>query len=115
MGQLLSELELEELRREFKDVLNYDADDVCDPIDPLTYVAPDGDTCLHIAAHRGSLRAVQLLVKAGLNPDRQGDMGHTALHYASTPEVVEFLLGCGASTTIKNEFGKSPIGWSDAE
>gem|GEM_PF-4776807 len=89
--------------------------DIGDPIDPLTYIAPDGDTCLHIAAHRGNLRAVQLLVKAGLDPDRQGDMGYTALHYASTPEVVEFLLGCGASRTIKNEFGKSPVGWKDAE
>ncbi|QSI33305.1 ankyrin repeat domain-containing protein [Variovorax sp. RKNM96] len=115
MGQLLSELEPEELRREFKDVLNYDADDVCDPIDPLTYIAPDGDTWLHIAAHRGNLRAVQMLVKAGLVPDRQGDMGYAALHYASTPEVVEFLLGCGALRTIKNEFGNSPVGWKDAE
>jgi len=83
------------------------------PIDPLTYVAPDGDTCLHIAAHRGNLRAVQLLIKAGLSPDRQGDMGYTALHYAATPDVVEFLLANGASMTIQNEFGRFPIGWSD--
>lgn len=61
----------------------------------MSYVAPDGHTCLHIAAHRGNLRAVQLLMKAGLSPDRQGDMGYTALHYASTAEVVQFLLDHG--------------------
>ena len=113
MGQVLSESELNELQLEFKDVVNSDCNDISDPIDPLSYVSPDGDTCLHIAAHRGNLRAVQLLMKAGLSLDRQGDMGYTALHYASTPEVFEFLLANGASTTIANEFGRSPIGCNE--
>jgi hypothetical protein len=39
----------------FADLLNYEAQDPTSPIDPLTYRAPDGDTCLHIAAHRGDL------------------------------------------------------------
>jgi len=111
MPPLLSPPELAELRLEFADLINYESDDTCEPIDPLTYCSPDKDNCLHIAALRGNLRAVELLVKAGLNVNQQGDMGYTPLHYAATPEVVSFLLAHGASTTIENEFGKSPIGW----
>jgi ankyrin repeat protein len=108
----LSPSELAELEAAFVDDLNYESEDPCDPIDPLTYCSPEKDTCLHIAAHRGNLRAVELLVKAGLDVNQQGDMGYTPLHYASTPEVIAFLLAHGASPTIENEFGRSPLGWS---
>jgi ankyrin repeat protein len=110
MPPLLLPSELAELRVAFADLVNYESDDPCDPIDPLTYCSPDRDNCLHIAAHRGNLRAVELLVRAGLNVNQQGDMGYTPLHYAASPEVVSFLLAHGASPSIKNEFGKSPIG-----
>jgi ankyrin repeat protein len=112
----LSELERTELASAFSDVINYDAEDPLAPIDPLTYRSPDGDSCLHIAAirgNRGNLRAVQLLVSAGLDVNERGDMGYTPLHYARTPEVVAFLLQNGADPGIKNEFGNSPVGWPD--
>ena len=111
MPPLLSQPELAELKVEFADLLNYESDDPCTPIDPLTYRSPESDTCLHIAALRGNLRAVELLVKAGLDVNKQGDMGYTPLHYASTPEVIAFLLAHGASRDIKSEFGNSPVGW----
>jgi len=111
MPSLLSSEELEELQATFADVLNYESEDPFAPIDPLTYCAPDQDNCLHIAAHRGNLRAVELLVKAGLDINKQGDMGYTALQYATTPEVIALLLANGASPNIENEFGTSPIGW----
>lgn len=114
LSKLTSE-ELAELQTAFSDLLNYESDDPCKPIDPLTYCAPDKDNCLHVAAQRGNLRAAQLLVKAGFNVNQQGDMGYTPLHYAATPELVSFLLAHGASTTIKNEFGTSPIGWGAQE
>jgi ankyrin repeat protein len=107
----LSPSELAELDAAFTYVTNYDSDDPTEKIDPLTYRAPDGDTCLHIAAHRGNLRAVELLIKAGLDINLQGDMGYTPLHYARTPEIVAFLLASGASTNLENEFGQAPIGW----
>jgi ankyrin repeat protein len=107
--QGLSPSEYEELRSTFADLVNYESNDPTDPIEPLTYVAPDGDTCLHVAALRGDLRAVELLVKAGLDLDRLGDMGSTPLHYASKPEVASFLVAHGASTTIRNEFGRLPV------
>ena len=109
----LSTVEMDELIEEFKDLTNYESEDPCEPIDPLTYVDPDGDTCLHVAAFRGNLRAVELLIKAGLDVNRQGDMGYTPLHYAKTQSVINCLLENGASTSIVNEFGKKPIGWED--
>jgi ankyrin repeat protein len=111
MAPPLSTSELAELQAAFADRINYESEDPFEPIDPLTYCAPDGDNCLHVAAHRGDLRSVELLIKAGLDVNKQGDMGYTPLHYAATPEVVAFLLAQGASPTIENEFGKSPIGW----
>ena len=109
----LSPSELEELDAAFSYEANYDSDDPTEKIDPLTYRAPDGDTCLHIAARRGNLRAVELLIKAGLDVNRQGDMGCTPLHIARTSEIVAILLASGASTSIENEFGQAPIGRSD--
>ena len=104
--------ELEALFRAYY-LINHEDDDPCAPIDPVTYVAPDGDTGLHIAAQHGDLRAVELLVQAGLDVNRQGDMGYTALQYALTPAIVAFLLSQGARVDVINEFGKSPIGWND--
>ena len=109
MTSALSSSELAELQSAFADVINYDSDNPFDPIDPLTYRAPDRDTCLHIAAHRGNRRAVELLLKAGFDVNDQGDMGSTALHYAEyakAGDVVALLLAHGASRDIRNEFGK---------
>jgi len=111
MAANLTPAEVEELRDIVYPwhLLNYESDDPCDEINPLTYVAPDGDTCLHSAAHRGDFRAVELLVKAGLDVNRQGDIGNTPLHYASAPEIVEFLLANGARTDINNALGTPPL------
>ena len=106
--QRLTPTEYAELKSTFADLLNYEADDPTTPIEPLTYVAPDGDTCLHVASLRGDLRAVELLVKAGLDINRPGDMGATPLHYASNPEVASFLLASGASPEIRDKFGRLP-------
>lgn len=115
MASELTTAEREELEGLFHEyyLINYEHDDPCAPVDPLTYVAPDGDTGLHIASRRGDLRAVELLIKAGLELNRQGDMGYTPLHSASTPEIVALLLSKGARVDVINEFGKSPIGLND--
>jgi len=63
---------------------------------------------LHIAARRGDIRAVQLLVKGGLDVNRQGDMGYTPLHCAKNQDIFAFLIGSGALTSIENSFGKLP-------
>jgi ankyrin repeat protein len=103
--------EVAEIQKRYHYLVNYEADDPSSPIDPLTYTDSNGDHLLHIAAQRGDLRTVELLVKAGLDIDQTGDMGCTALHYAKLngkDDVANFLLSHGASTSIRNDFGRLP-------
>lgn len=109
----LSEAEIQELKQIFRDVPNYESEDPLEPIDPLTYQAPDGDNCLHIAARRGDVRAIELLLRAGFDINGIGDIGCTPLHYAVSSKnqaAVDLLLRHGASRAIKNELGVLPIG-----
>jgi len=72
----------------------------------------DGDFFLHMAARRGDYQAVQLLLEAAVDVNKLGDMGQTALHYAKQykhEDIVRLLLEYGASTEIRNEFGKLPL------
>jgi ankyrin repeat protein len=105
----LSATERAQLAEAFKYVTNYDSDDPTDPIDPVTYRAPDGDTCLHIAAMRGDAHSTALLIKAGVDVNALGDMGSTPLHYADDPKVVDLLLSAGAADNVINEFGQTPL------
>jgi len=102
---------LKELQEKFSDLINYEADDPLEMIDPITYCTPEGESCLHIAAIRGDIRAVELLIKAGLDINKPGDMGNTPLHYANKfghRDVADFLIRQGASTKLKNDFGEIP-------
>ncbi len=105
---LLTETELEDLSKAFKNELNYEFDDPTTPIDPISYRAPDGDTCLHIASRKGDLHAIKLLIKAGCNINALGDMGTTPLHCSKTQEVTDLLVQSGASLEIKDDFGRLP-------
>jgi len=104
--------ELKEIQEAFKDQLNYDAEDIEEPVDPLTYHTPEGDSCLHIATLRGDLHLVKMLLDAGLDVNEQGDMGYTPLHHAKRKgftEIVDLFIERGANTEITNEFGKKPL------
>ena len=105
----LSPTEVAELAAAFRDLINYESADPTAPIDPLTYRSADGDTCLHVAARRGDVRSLALLLKAGADPNDVGDMKSTPLHYAKDPKVIEMLLAAGASDKIKNAFGRTPF------
>jgi ankyrin repeat protein len=113
MASPLSKNELYELSWAFGDL----TDDSMAPIDPLTYRTYENDNCLHIAALRGNLRAVELLVKVGLDVNDPGDCGCTPLHYAyiaqhahhgNGEKVVAFLLAHGARQDIEDGFGNLP-------
>ena len=107
---MVAEDVLKELQDKFSDLLNDDAEDPFEPIDPLTYHSPEGDSCLHLAAIRGDCRAVELLLDAGLDINEAGDVGNTALHYAlkyQHDDVADLLIKRGAGTDIKNEFGET--------
>jgi uncharacterized protein len=79
---------------------------------PLTQVDEpnaQGETPLMIAAIRGSLPAVQALVKRGAAVNRKG---WTPLHYAcSGPDngVAAFLIAQGAELNARSENGTTPL------
>ena len=103
--------ETKEIQERCSDLSNFASDDIFSPIDPLTYVNPEGDTLLHIAAMRGDARTVELLIAAGADPNSLGDMGNTPLHYAFSNggwDVAKILIDSGAREDIRNEFGRPP-------
>ena len=111
MRIVLSNEEMEYLVNFFSDLMNYSSDDPLEPINPLSYREPEGDSCLHIAAFRGEYRAVFLLLKSVFDINERGDMGYTALHYAylgGNKEVIDLLIKNGASSELKNDFGLKP-------
>ena len=66
------------------------------------------DYLLHYAAQIGDYRAVELLLDAGMDVDKLGCMGYTALHYAKSEgyeDIVQLLLKRGASTNIHAPLG----------
>jgi ankyrin repeat protein len=92
----------------FSDIIAFDDKGNFIEIDPLTYMDAE-DSCLHKAAMRGNLRAVKILVEAGLDINLPGDMSQTPLHYATGwhhPEIAEYLLSNGANPDALSEFGK---------
>jgi ankyrin repeat protein len=108
----MNEAERKYLEAAFADLVNYDAEDPMQPVDPLTYLTPEGDSCLHIAAARGDLQAVRLLVDAGMDVNCRGDLGNTPLHYArkaAHAEVVGFLIDRGSVPSLENELGERAI------
>jgi ankyrin repeat protein len=107
----LTSAEIAEVQQRYSYLTNYSADDPTDPIDPLTYVDSNGDHLLHIAASAGDVSTVELLLRAGIDVDQQGDMGCTALHYAKLKgreDVARVLLDHGASQSLRNSFGRLP-------
>jgi len=111
MSMTLKTDEIKEIQEAYFYLINYESDDPQAPIDPLTYIDSNGDNLLHIAARRGDLRTVELLVGAGMDVNKTGDMELTPLHYAyqsENPEVIKLLLNNGASKELQDGFGKLP-------
>uniref|UniRef100_A0A8C3GVI5 Ankyrin repeat domain 6 n=1 Tax=Corvus moneduloides TaxID=1196302 RepID=A0A8C3GVI5_CORMO len=75
-------------------------------------VTKHGRTPLHLAAHKGHLHVVQVLLKAGCDLDIQDDAGDTALHVAAAlnhKKVVKLLLEAGADASVVNNAGQTPL------
>jgi Ankyrin repeats (3 copies) len=102
----------------FEDGLLVDGDPLA-PLNPVTWKSPEGDRLIHVAARRGDLAAVELLINAGENVNSIGDMGQTPAHLAATGQhrsVFDLLINRGADTTIVDEFGNSPVQtWASTE
>lgn len=107
----LSEEEINEIQKRYFHLINYESGDPNSPIDPITYVDSNGDHLIHIAAQQEDLQTIKLLLRSGVDVDKRGDMGCTALHYAKNKkntEVINFLLESGASIGSINDFGNLP-------
>jgi len=72
----------------------------------------NGWSWLHIASFAGELECVEMLLKAGCNPNITCNDGCTALHYASSQghiNVCRCLVAAGAVVTTVDNDGDSPL------
>jgi ankyrin repeat protein len=68
--------------------------------------APDGDNALHVIVRWGDLAAAQVLIDAGIDISKAGDLGYTPLHVACMEgniEMVKILAVHGADLFALSE------------
>jgi len=68
-----------------------------------------------MAARNGHLRVVRLLLKAGANPNAQGNLGKTALIASAARgdgQAVNSLLSASADVGIIDNYGMSALSWA---
>jgi ankyrin repeat protein len=60
--------------------------------------ATDGDNALHVIARLGDIAAAKILIRAGIDINKAGDLGYTPLHVACMKgnfEMVKLLVNAG--------------------
>jgi uncharacterized protein len=70
-----------------------------------------GDRPMNVAATRGSINEMEVLVSHGARVSEAGEHGYTPLHNAVEQgqlDAVLWLLAHGANTTVKNNSGETP-------
>ena len=79
----------------------------------------DGETPLNLAAIRGNLKIIELLLAYGANPNVQGQSGYTTLICAAqraNSDMVKLLLAYGADANIKDYvYGATALWWAAAK
>ncbi len=95
-------LELIALFNELKETASF-----CDvPFDDVNDTNSDGENALHWAARANDLAAARLLIDAGIEIDKHGDLGYTPLHDACSAghvDMVRLLVESGADLYATTE------------
>lgn len=77
----------------------------------LSYSDDKNNSLLHVACQNNNRRVAKLLIKAGINLNKQNKNGNTALHYCyayAFTQLAEFLIAKGADESLSNNDGKLP-------
>ena len=77
------------------------------PPEPPKGKAPD--ISIHKAAKEGNIGAVKQHIAAGTDVNAKEEWGWTPLHFTTTKEIAELLIGNGADVNAKNDGGFTPL------
>ncbi len=82
----------------------------------INQIYTQGITALHIAAALNNTQMIELLIKAGANPDAQTEQGFTPAHWAASRDsrdALDALVRSGANLTNKaTETGVTALHWA---
>lgn len=101
-------LTLKELLEDYSSLPEY-SEIECSDVNTISLF---GDYPIHVAATRGSVEELKLIINEGADINLKGEHGYTALHDAVAQEKIEailYLLQHGAVPAIKNDDGLTPL------
>lgn len=70
---------------------------------------PPSEQAIHLAARRGHLAMVELLLDRGASPDARDSWNATPLFETSDPAVARLLIARGADVSTRNDEGTRPL------
>jgi ankyrin repeat protein len=70
---------------------------------------PPSEQAIHLAARRGHLAMVMLLLDRGASPDARDSQGATPLFETSDPAIAKLLIARGAKVSARDSDGVQPI------
>jgi len=70
---------------------------------------PPSEQAIHLAARRGHLAMVELLLDRGASPDARDSQGATPLFETSDPAIAKLLIARGAKVSARDSDGIQPI------
>ncbi|UJR24559.1 hypothetical protein I4U23_005934 [Adineta vaga] len=100
-----------------QDSLNNNKNGLKSTADVIVHIRT-GATALHVAAAKGYIDVIDLLIRAGANLNSVDNDGWTPLHAAAhwdKHDVIKYLIEKNASLDVKNYAGQTPLDVCDGE